>query len=54
MRYEKETKPKCALCGKEISTDYDFSEYAYKINGKTYCSWTCYRKVKKYKKKVNL
>lgn len=39
---------KCNICGKILSNYYyDFGNYAYKINNKYYCSWSCYKKALK-------
>ena len=35
-------KYKCSHCHKVFSGNYD-SDYAYRHNGKNFCSWSCYR-----------
>lgn len=51
---------RCPLCGEKKSIDsFDMQNYAYKVNGKAYCSYRCYSEAlknanqKKYNKLVN-
>lgn len=39
-----QNEKRCSVC-KKIFYTYNLCEYAYKRNGKIFCSWNCYRKV---------
>ena len=43
---------KCPVCGREFIIHCEAERYAYRYKGKNYCSWTCFRKVEKGKKKL--
>lgn len=42
---------KCKQCGCEISPFYDFKNYAYKVDGKIFCSYSCMQNYKKLHKR---